>query len=194
MSKVRQILRLFTQGRSKLEISRQSGCSRNTIKRYINRFLQERLLFDEISGLSDAELEAIFGGSQPVEPDHRYDELQRMLPELEKRYKQRGVTIELLWQQYRQQYPQGYGHTQFHQYFRAYTGRSKSVMHMEHKAGDKMYIDFAGEKLSITDRDSGEVQYMEVFVAVLGCSQLVYVEAVASQRRQDFISVCENAL
>jgi len=194
MSKVRQILRLFTQGRSKLEISRQTGCSRNTIKRYISRFLQEKLVFEELSGVSDAELEALFGGSQPVEPDARYDALQRMLPDLEKRYKQRGVTIDLLWREYRQRYPEGYGHTQFHWYFTAYTGRAKPVMHLEHKAGDKMYIDFAGEKLSITDRDSGEVHYQEVFVAVLGCSQLVYVEAVGSQRRQDFIGACENAL
>lgn len=48
-------------------------------------------------------------------------------------------------------------------------------MHMEHKAGDKMYVDFAGEKLSITDQQTGEVQYVEVFVAILGCSQLTYV-------------------
>lgn len=56
-------------------------------------------------------------------------------------------------------------------------------MHLEHKAGDKMYIDYAGEKLSITDKDTGELQLLEVFIAILGCSQLTYVEAVRTQRR-----------
>ena len=54
------------------------------------------------------------------------------------------------------------------------------MMYMEHKAGDKMYIDFAEEKLSITDQQSGEVQSLELFVAILGCSQLTYLEAVAT--------------
>lgn len=194
MSKIKQILRLFTQGKSKVFISQQTGVSRNTVKRYIRRFLQEKLTFEDLTRLTDAELEVMFGSSQPPDPGERYDELQRLLPELEKRFKQKGVTIDLLWRHYRQLYPQGYGHSQFHQYFTAYAGRARPVMHMEHKAGDKMYIDFAGEKLSITDQHTGEVQNMEVFVAILGCSQLAYMEAVASQRRQDLIGACENAL
>jgi transposase len=68
------------------------------------------------------------------------------------------------------------------------------VMHLEHKAGDKLYVDFAGEKLSILDGDSGEIREVEVFVAVLGCSQLTYVEAVYSQKKEDLIRACEHAL
>lgn len=194
MSKIRQILRFFTQGKSKVYISQQTGASRNTVKRYIRRFLQEKLTYEDICNMQDAELEVMFGSSQPPDLGHRYDELQRLLPDLEKRFKQKGVTIDLLWRQYRQLYPHGYGHTQFHGYFTAYIGRARPVMHLEHKAGDKMYIDFAGEKLGITDQQTGEIQYVEVFVAVLGCSQLTYVEAVPTQRRQDFIGACENAL
>jgi transposase len=67
-------------------------------------------------------------------------------------------------------------------------------MHIEHKAGDKMYIDFAGEKLSTTDKETGELHEVEVFAAILGCSQLTYVEAVRSQRKEDLIRSCENAL
>ena len=70
----------------------------------------------------------------------------------------------------------------------------KPVMHIEHKAGDKMYIDFAGDKLSIVDTCTGEIKEVEVFAAILGCSQLTYVEAVMSQRKEDLISACENAL
>lgn len=136
----------------------------------------------------------MFDSSQPPDLGQRYDELLRLFPSIEKHFKQKGVTIDLLWRQYWQEYPNNYGHTQFHGYFIAYIGRARPVMHLEHKAGDKMYIEFAGEKLSITDQQTGEVQYVEVFVAVLGCRQLTYVEAVANQRRQDFIGACENAL
>lgn len=194
MSKIRQILRFFTQGKSKVFISRQTGASRNTVKRYIRKFLQEKLTFEDISGMQDADLEVLFVPSRPPDLGKRYDELQQILPDLEKQFKQRGVTIELLFRQYRLDYPEGYGHTQFHDYFTSYIGRARPVMHMDHKAGDKMYIDFAGEKLSITDQQTGEVQQVEVFVAILGCSQLTYLEAVATQRRQDFIGACENAL
>ena len=72
--------------------------------------------------------------------------------------------------------------------------RSQPAMHMEHKAGDKMFIDFAGVKLKIVDKESGEVKDVEVFAAILGGSQLTYVEAVASQTKEDLIKCCENAM
>ncbi|MBK9730655.1 MAG: IS21 family transposase [Chitinophagaceae bacterium] len=194
MSKIRQILRLFTQGKSKVQISEQTGASRNTVKKYIRRFISEKITYDLLSSMSDTELEVLFGSVETVGKDQRYEVLQQMLPDLEKRFKKKGVTIRMLWRQYLQAHPGGYQHTCFHKYFTDYTGRAKPVMHMEHKAGDKMYIDFAGEKLSITDQETGEVQDVEVFVAILGCSQLTYVEAVTTQRREDFIGACENAL
>ena len=67
-------------------------------------------------------------------------------------------------------------------------------MRFEHKAGDKMFVDFAGNRLRFIDRITGEVREAEVFVAILGASQLTYVEAVASQKKEDFIAVVENAL
>lgn len=72
--------------------------------------------------------------------------------------------------------------------------RVNPVMHMEHKAGDKLYVNFAGEKISFTDKQSGEIAEVEVFVAILGCSQLTYVEAVLTQQKEDFIAACENIL
>ena len=194
MTKIRQILRSFTMGKSKVQISDQTGVSRNTVKKYIRKFLSEKLTFDMLSTISDAELEVLFGSAAPPEKGLRYEQLQQMLPDLEKYFKQKGVTIRMLWSRYLQVCPDGYGHSQFNTYFTIYTGRAKAVMHINHKAGDKMYIDFAGEKLSITEKATGEVQVVEVFIAILGCSQLTYVEAVSTQRRQDFISACENAM
>src|SRR5450432_3597477 len=177
MNKIRQILHFFTQGRSKVQISEQTGASRNTVKKYIRKFLSEKMTYDVLSNMSDTELEAFFGSVETPDKGPRYEQLQCMLADLEKRFKQKGVTIDILWKLYRQAYPDGYGHTQFHTHFTIYARRAKPVMHIEHKAGDKMYIDFAGEKHSVTDKETGEVLDVEVFIAILGCSQLTYVEA-----------------
>jgi len=194
MSRIRQIFRFHAQGRSKKQISVLTGCSRNTVKKYLHRFVEKRLTYTEIDQMSDHDLEQLFCPSEPVVKEERFEQLQRLLPEMEKQMKRKGMTIGLLWQQYHEQHPAGYGVTQFYKYYRNFVKRAKPVMHMEHKAGDKIFIDFAGEKLSIVDRDSGELLEVEVFVAILGCSQLTYVEAVYSQKKEDLVRACENAL
>ena len=70
----------------------------------------------------------------------------------------------------------------------------KAIGHVEHPAGDQMYVDFAGDRLEVTDANTGEVRSVEVFVAILPCSQYTYCEAVWSQKKEDFILACENAL
>ncbi len=194
MTKIRQILRLYAQGESKRKISERTGVSRNTLKKYIHEYQKKRLTIESINAMSDHALEAVFGSEVEPVKDSRYDELQLLLPGIEKEMKRKGVTLSHLWKQYRKEHPIGYELTQFYRYWREHTGRFKPVMHIEHKAGDKMYIDFAGEKLSITDRETGEVTPVEVFAAILGCSQLMYAEAVASQKKEDLIRACENAL
>ena len=87
------------------------GTSRNTVKRYIRKFLEERPTYEEVSEMSDAQLEVIFGSSQPTDLGTAYDELHKLLPEFEKRFRQRGVTILMLFNQYRQLHPEGYGQT-----------------------------------------------------------------------------------
>jgi transposase len=86
------------------------------------------------------------------------------------------------------------GRSQFNRYFSDWKARVSPTLHKEHKAGDKLYTNFAGEKLTITNQKTGEVKQVEVFVAILGASQLTYVEAVMSQQKEDFIPACENAL
>ena len=100
----------------------------------------------------------------------------------------------MLWEQYRVEHPDGFGVSQFKHYYAQWKAQVNPVMRMEHKAGDKLYVDFAGDKLSIVDPLSGEVTAVEVFVCILGASQLTYVEAVMTQQKEDFIAACENAL
>ena len=194
MSSIRQILRLYAQGVGKKRISALSGTSRNTVKKYLHKFLSLKLTYADIDALSDYELELLFIEPPAPPRDERYEQFQKLLPELEKQLKRKGITRLQLWEAYRLENPLGYGRSRFNQHLQNYIGRTHPIMHLEHKAGDKCFIDFAGEKLTITDQDTGELLEVEVFVAILGCSQLTYVEAVYSQTKEDLIKACENAL
>jgi len=194
MTKVRQILRLHSEGSGSKEIHRLTGVSRNTVKRYIQQYTTEELTIPDVDLLSDYELDMRFAKLTDIRADPRLEHLQTLLPAMEKRLKRPNMTLTKIWEEYRTQYPQGYGHTQFYRYYRLYANQVKPVMHMEHKAGDKMYIDFAGKKLHLVDPHTGEVKDVEFFAAILGCSQLTYVQAIESQKKEDLIICCENAL
>lgn len=194
MSKIRQILRLFSQGRSRLFIATQTGVSRNTAKKYLAAFEASGFTFEQVNALNDKELEDFFGKSQQRPPDSRLLSLQRCLPQVDKELKRPGVTRLLLWEAYRKEFPDGFQYTQFCFYYNQWKTRVNPVMHLDHKAGDKLFVDFAGQKLSLIDKESGEEIAVEVFVAILGASQLTYVEAVLSQQKEDFIGACEQAL
>jgi transposase len=118
--------------------------------------------------------------------------LLRCFPHVDKELKRTGVNRHILWAEYYKEFPDGYQYSQFCFYYNQWKNRVNPTMHMDHKAGDKLYVDFAGQKLSITDKDTGEIITVEVFVAILGASQLTYVEAVGSQQKEDFITACEN--
>lgn len=102
--------------------------------------------------------------------------------------------MKTLYEEYRETHPDGYRHASFGNYLMRYRMVTHVVGHVEHYAGDQMYIDFAGDKLEVVDSESGECRSVEVFVAILPCSHYTYCEAVWSQSRQDLIKACENAL
>ena len=151
MSILRQILRFYSQGEKKLKISTLSGVSRNTLKKYLRIYHGLGLSINEIEALSDKSLDELFG-----------ENLKR----------------EHLWSRYITANPDGYRITQFKHHYRQWLKSSKPVMHIEHTAGDKMYIDFAGEKLQFVNLETGEIADAVVFISVLGASQLAYIEAV----------------
>ena len=197
MSKVRNLLRLYTEGVSKSAISERMGLPRNTVKKYIRLFLACNKTQEELNTMTDGELEQFFLDMVPrsyLDDDPKYRELISFFPTVEKALKKKGATKEQMWNKYREMNPDGYGVSQFKHYYRIWQRANNPVMHIEHKAGDKMYVDYAGEKLKMVDPLTGEIIDLEVFVAVLGGSQLTYVEASRSQQTEDFISSCDNAL
>jgi len=197
MSKVRNIIRLYTEGVSKQSIGDRTGLPRNSVKKYIRLFLASDKSPEELELMSDTELEQFFMDMVPrhyVEDDPRYIAAVAFFPGMEKALKHRENTKEKQWQQYIALNPDGYRVSQFKGYYIKWLKVRNPVMHMEHKAGEKMYVDYAGQKLHIIDPESGQKVPVEVFVAILGASQLTYVEASYSQKKEDFIGSCENAL
>ena len=194
MLNIRHILRLHTQNQTTSEIIVQTGIHRLILKKIINDFKGSKLSFSEINELSDKDLEDLF--KRPPENLHskKLKTLYSLFPEIDRELKRNGVTKALLWEEYKRKYPDGASSSAFLFHFSQWKARKTPTIRQNHKAGDKLFIDFAGEKLIIKDKEAGKEKPVEVFVAVLGASQFTYVEAVMTQRKEDFISACENAL
>lgn len=193
MHLLRQILLLQQQHKSIRDMARSLGLARNTIRGYL-RMLPDTVL-NQVPHLTDQELDGLIQARQsPALPDAQLADLQQRFAYIDRELARPGVTRYCLWLEYKEQQPEGYQYTQFCHYYRLWSQRGQSVMHLEHKAGDKLFVDFAGKRLALVDEASQEVKPVEFFVAVLGCSQLTYAQAVHSQRKEDFITALQNSL
>ena len=102
--------------------------------------------------------------------------------------KRKGVTLELLWQEYREEYPDNsYGYTQFCEHYRRFTGTLKLSMRQTHRAGEKLFVDYAGPTVPIINKHDGTYRKAAIFVAVLGASNYTFAEATWSQQLPDWI-------
>lgn len=194
MRKVRELLRLrFEQNLSARQAAKIIGIGKTAASQYIAGFKASNIQITSLESISDTELLNMINARKESD-NPRYKELHSLFPYFEKELKRTGVTLQLLWQEYKDNRSDYYGYSQLcHHYFH-WRKEKKVSMRMEHKAGDKMFVDFTGKKLQTTDPDTGEIVEHEVFVAVLGASQLSYIEAVPSQKKADWIMVNENAV
>ena len=194
MSKLRSVLKLFTAGKSRLFISKYLGLSRNTVKGYVLKLDKLKLTREDLGRMSDRQLYDLFQMPQEKELPKRLQVLQGIFSGMQKALTKPGMTRKKVWENYRAKNPDGYGLTQFNQYYNKWRGIGSATMHVDHKAGDKMYVDYAGKNLHLIEPQSMERKAVEVFVSILGASQLIYVEATLTQRKEDFLSSVENAL
>ncbi|MEA3485771.1 MAG: IS21 family transposase [Candidatus Aerophobetes bacterium] len=194
MRKIRELVRLHEEcGLSNRQIARALNISRPVVADYLVNFKLSGLTYRSITTMSDDEVMRVLE-TRRKERCERYRILSEKFPYLVKELKKPGVTLELLWQEYQKQYPQGYSYSQFCYHFRVWHGLSSVSMHLEHKAGEKMFVDYTGKKLKICERTQGKEKEVEVFVAILPASQLTYVEATETQRKEDWLKANEHAL
>jgi transposase len=188
MRRVREILRLkFECGSSDRAIAVAVSVARSTIQLCLARFAAAGLNWPLPATLSEQGLEALLfaplGGSTPgkrlkTEPDwaaiHR--ELRRP-----------GVTLLLLWEEYRATHTKGYGYSRWCELYRSWEARLSPTMRQVHAAGERLFVDYAGQTVEVVDGSTGELRTAQVFVAVLGASNYTYAEASWTQSLPDWI-------
>jgi transposase len=180
MRMVREILRLYFGLRlKKRQISRACGVAPSTVVDYVQRAQEAGLSWPLPEDLDDAALEAVLNKRKSNPKPAR-----RPLPDMEEIHRElrkKGVTLQLLWLEYKEQFPEGYQHTQFCEYYNRWSKTLDISLRQEHRAGEKMFIDFAGKTVPIVDPLTGEITEAQIFVAVLGASNYTYAEALPSQ-------------
>ncbi len=196
LKSIREITRYHYENQmSHRRIAKALGISRPTVKEYILKLEASGLSCPELLALSDSAFnEIIKPKSELPQKTGRLEELTAKFPEYSKELLRTGVNLKVLWDEYKKKYPVGYQYAQFCLHYSNWRGSGEISMHMEYKAGDKLFVDFTGKKLQLTDRVTREKQDVEVFVGILGASQYTYVEAVENQKKGNFIRACENAL
>lgn len=194
MTRLRQILTQRMKGESLKGISRNCGTSLRTVKKYVRAAKATKREIGDLLSMEDHKLMQLLFPPPDESENTRLARLWNRFPYVEKELRRTGVTRSLLWHEYKGKDPDGYNYSQFCYYFQQWRGQQAAVMHLDHEAGDKLFIDYAGKKLKIMDWISGEEKEVEVFVAVLGASGYAYVEVSQSQQKEDFIASVENAL
>ena len=192
MEQLKQVLQLKKDGVPIREIARRTGVSRNAIKRYLSRLETDGN--DAQEPLTNKQLaEKAYDNDTLLSAAGRLADLLRHFAYAEKELHRTGVNRQLLWVEYIEQYPDGYTYSRYCFHLRKFLKHTDVSMHLEYEPGDMMMIDFAGKKLRYTHPDTGEVISVEVFVAILPFSGLIFCKAVPTQRTADFIT-CINSM
>jgi transposase len=192
MDKIREILRLHKElNLGCRKIAAALSISKTAVSQYISEFRACRLDYASICNLSDSKLSEIL--SSKKKKCKKYETLESYFCYFAKELKRKGVTLKRLWEEYIKDNSYGYSYPRTTWHYRVWKQASQSTMHIEHKAGDKTFVDFTGQKLQVVDRKTGEIKDVEVFVAILGASQLTYVEATETQNSYNWIAANENA-
>ena len=180
MRRLRELLRLkHDAGLSHRAIAQACAVGLGTVTTYLQRVAAAGLSWPLPDDMDDAALEArVF--ARPAVRSAR----DRVVPDwsqLHQELKKPGVTLSLLWLEYRARHPAGYGYSQFCERYRRWARALKPSMRQVHRAGEKLFVDFSGKRPSLVDATTGEVVVVELFVGVLGASGLIYAEATRSQ-------------
>ena len=189
MRKLHEILRLhFELKLSQRQIARSSNLGQSTVNDYLARFTRSGLSWPLPAELSETDLEsALFPSagklpavpSDPTLPDWKH--IQQELRE------HKHTTLQLLWEEYRATQPEGYSYSRFCSLYACWKHQQNVVMRQEHRPGEKLFVDWAGDKVPLHDRENGALQEASLFLAVLGASNYTYAEACGNEQLGSWI-------
>jgi transposase len=190
--KISEVLRLQAEGLSMRQIGQSVGLARSTVSDYVGRARRAGIRWPLAAELDDAELEAkLFPAPPAVAPGQRPEPDWREVHREMKRG--RHVTLQLLWLEWRASHPEGWAYSQFCLHYRRWLGLQDVVMRLEYRAGDRLFVDYSGDRMPVGTPGSDEVWQAEIFVAVLGASGYLYVEATRGQDLQSWLGAHVNA-
>jgi len=190
--KIKEALRLrYACGLGIRQIAKSLGLSNSTVSELIRRAAAAGLGWPLPEDLDEAALEArLYPGNPEGQPGRPAPDWGRVHLEL----RRKGVTLQLLWFEYRQTYPDGYQYSRFCELYRFWRKKVDVVMRQHHRAGEKMFVDWAGVMVKIVNRESGEIWEASVFVAVLGASSYAYAEVCRDQTLPCWIAAHTRAV
>ena len=186
MRKIRDALRLHDQGVSPQNIGNSIGAARSTVQEYLSRSRLAGLSWPLPDDLSDSDLERLLY-------PRTAGEMRGMFPQPDWLYvhaelRRKGVTLALLWEEYRGVHPDGYGYSRYCELYAKWEGKLSPVMRQRHPAGERLFVDYAGHTIDVACPQTGEIRTAQLFVATLGASNYTYVEASWTQSLPDWIS------
>lgn len=194
MRHIREVLRLkFEHQLTNRQIARSCAIARSTVADYLGRAKAAGLSWPLPEEWDNGRLEAA------LFPDHRQGPSEgRPLPHFatvhEELRSRKHVTLQLLWEEYKQNYPEGYQYSQFCERYRRWSKKLDLVLRQPHRAGEKLFVDWAGDKVPIVDPKSGEATAASIFVAVLGASNYTFAETSLKEDLPSWIGSHVRAL
>ena len=185
MRQVFEAFRLaYDQGRSQREIARALGLAQSTVNDYLRRFRGTGLPWPVPPEVDEAAVEArLFATDAPAPQGRAVPDWAALHAEL----KRKGVTLQLLWIEYKQHTPDGYQYTQFCQHYRTWADTLEPALRQVHVAGEKTFVDYAGLTMPVHDAATDTVREAQIFVGALGASHLLFAEPTWTQSLPDWI-------
>ncbi|EKD49900.1 MAG: hypothetical protein ACD_63C00017G0002 [uncultured bacterium] len=187
MRQIKEVLRLSQNlglGDRVVEVS--TGIARTTIRDYIDRFVLTGLTWKELSGMNEEEIENhLFPQSTTS-----YPKSQRPLgdwPLIHTELRRKGVTLQLLWEEYLEKHPDGYRYSRFCELYQEFSKVIDTSMRQVHRAGEKLFVDYSGLTVPVIDHAAKVARNAQIFVAVMGASNYCYAEATWTQTIPDWI-------
>ena len=198
MHQIRQLIGFLSKGYTISETVRLTGIARNTVREYKRRIEDQGLRLEDVVPMNDEALAAVVQDEtrrlRTEADEQRLKDLESRMEYFSEELRRRGVTMQLLWDEYRDENPQGYGYTQFCEHLSRYRKINGSVMIFTHRPAEQLLVDFAGDTLHYVERKTGHIISCQVLVCILPYSNYTYVEALPSQQQEHFVKGLSNAL
>jgi transposase len=188
MRKIKEVLRLrFGLGLQQDQIARSCSIGQATVHRYLEKAAAARVTWPLPDDLDERRLDELLFPKRPLStpsqprPGLDFAQLHTQLQT------HKHLTLQLLWEEYRETQPDGYGYSRFCELYQRWSRSRDVVLRQDHNPGEKTFVDWAGDTVGIYDRESGEVTPASIFVAVLGASTYTFARAALSQNLANWI-------